>query len=76
MLKKFNRFLGHFIYFLITASKHLSEVQVFGGALVPKRALHLMDAEVNRLLLLGKDCIVPLSYQVPRKVHRKLTIIK
>lgn len=54
--------------FYTLATKYLGEVQAKGAALVPKRALEVMDGEVNRLLLLGQNCIVPISFQVPRKV--------
>lgn len=57
--------------FLQEATKYLGEVQAKGAALVPKRALEVMDGEVNRLLLLGQNCIVPISYQVPRKSYRE-----
>ncbi|XP_035229398.1 coronin-7-like [Stegodyphus dumicola] len=56
--------------FLQEATKYLGEVQAKGAALVPKRTLEVMDGEVNRLLLLGQDCIVPISFQVPRKSYR------
>ncbi|EEC03044.1 conserved hypothetical protein [Ixodes scapularis] len=49
------------------ASKYMGEVQTKGAGLVPKRALKVMDGEVNRVLILGQDCIVPVPYQVPRK---------
>ncbi|GIY09473.1 coronin-7 [Caerostris darwini] len=57
--------------FLQEATKYLGEVQAKGAALVPKRALEVMDGEVNRLLLLGQNCIVPISFQVPRKSYRE-----
>lgn len=53
------------------ATKFVGDVQVKGAALVPKRAMNVMEGEVNRVLLLGSDCIVPLSYQVPRKSYRE-----
>ncbi|KAL3188432.1 hypothetical protein MRX96_003412 [Rhipicephalus microplus] len=56
--------------FLSEASKYMGEVQTKGVGLVPKRALKVMDGEVNRVLVLGQDCIVPISYQVPRKTYR------
>ncbi|GBN78735.1 Coronin-7, partial [Araneus ventricosus] len=56
--------------FLQEATKYLGEVQAKGAALVPKRALEVMDGEVNRILLLGQNCIVPISFQVPRKSYR------
>ncbi|CAL1276842.1 unnamed protein product [Larinioides sclopetarius] len=57
--------------FLQEATKYLGEVQAKGAALVPKRALEVMDGEVNRILLLGQNCIVPISFQVPRKSYRE-----
>lgn len=56
--------------FLSEASKYMGEVQTKGAGLVPKRALNVMDGEVNRVLILGQDCIVPVPYQVPRKTYR------
>ena len=46
--------------------------QVKGVALVPKRAMDVMSGEVNRVLLLTKNAVVPLPYIVPRKVGRLL----
>ncbi|XP_054714139.1 coronin-7-like [Uloborus diversus] len=57
--------------FLQEATKYLGEIQAKGATLLPKRALEVMDGEVNRLLLLGQDCIVPISFQVPRKSYRE-----
>ncbi|CAN8006476.1 unnamed protein product, partial [Ixodes hexagonus] len=56
--------------FLSEASKYMGEVQTKGAGLVPKRALKVMDGEVNRVLILGQDCILPIPYQVPRKTYR------
>ncbi|XP_075733806.1 coronin-7 isoform X3 [Rhipicephalus microplus] len=56
--------------FLSEASKYIGEVQTKGVGLVPKRALNVMEGEVNRVLILGQDCIVPIPYQVPRKTYR------
>ncbi|XP_059140103.1 coronin-7-like [Physella acuta] len=44
--------------------------QIKGAALVPKRAMNLMDGEVNRLLVLCRNTILPASYIVPRKSYR------
>ncbi|XP_056010098.1 coronin-7-like isoform X2 [Ostrea edulis] len=41
--------------------------QVKGIGMVPKRALNVMEGEVNRLLLLSKQAIIPVPYIVPRK---------
>ncbi|XP_065070951.1 coronin-7-like [Rhopilema esculentum] len=38
-------------------------------ARVPKRALHLMEAEVNRLMQLTKNAIIPISFVVPRRSY-------
>ncbi|XP_067134482.1 coronin-7 [Centruroides vittatus] len=57
--------------YFVEATKHIGDIQTKGIALVPKRALNVMQAEVNRILLLGQDCIVPISYQVPRKSYRE-----
>jgi coronin-7 len=43
--------------------------QMKGACLVPKRALNVMKAEVNRLLQLCENSIVPITWQVPRKVN-------
>ena len=43
--------------------------QVKGVGLVPKQALDVMNAEVNRILLLTKSAVIPIPYQVPRKVR-------
>ncbi|XP_022327050.2 coronin-7-like [Crassostrea virginica] len=41
--------------------------QVKGIGMVPKRALNVMEGEVNRLLVLTKQAIIPIPYIVPRK---------
>ena len=40
-----------------------------GAALAPKRAVDVMAAEVNHMLMLIKNAIVPLPICVPRKVR-------
>ena len=42
--------------------------QIKGIGMVPKRAMDVMNAEVNRLLVLTKNAVIPVPYQVPRKV--------
>lgn len=37
--------------------------------MVPKMSLDVMACEVIRVLQLTDSCIVPISYQVPRKVR-------
>lgn len=44
--------------------------QIKGAALVPKRAMDLMAGEVNRLLVLCRNSIIPVPYIVPRKSYR------
>uniref|UniRef100_A0A3P8WI39 Coronin n=1 Tax=Cynoglossus semilaevis TaxID=244447 RepID=A0A3P8WI39_CYNSE len=53
--------------FLTQVSHCLVDSSTRGVAMVPKRALDVMSCEVMRLLQLTDSCIVPVSYQVPRK---------
>ena len=46
----------------------LTDTSTRGVAVVPKLALDVMSCEVMRVLQLTDSCIVPVSYQVPRKV--------
>lgn len=39
--------------------------------MVPKLALDVMSCEVMRVLQLTDSCVVPISYQVPRKVQTR-----
>jgi len=41
-----------------------------GACLVPKRAMDVMQGEVNRLLQLSGSSVVPVTWQVPRKSYR------
>lgn len=54
--------------FLVEGIRHSGE-QTKGACLVPKRALAVMQAEVNRLLQLTSSSVIPIMYQVPRKVR-------
>uniref|UniRef100_A0A672HW48 Coronin n=1 Tax=Salarias fasciatus TaxID=181472 RepID=A0A672HW48_SALFA len=45
----------------------LTDSSTRGVAMLPKMALDVMSCEVVRLLQLTDSCIVPISYQVPRK---------
>ncbi|KAK9535091.1 hypothetical protein VZT92_007493 [Zoarces viviparus] len=45
----------------------LTDTSSRGVALVPKHALDVLSCEVMRVLQLTDGCIVPISYQVPRK---------
>ena len=42
--------------------------QTKGATLVPKRAMDVMQGEVNRVLQLCDSSIMPITWQVPRKV--------
>ncbi|KAJ8922826.1 hypothetical protein NQ315_007861 [Exocentrus adspersus] len=55
--------------FLIEGIRHSGE-QTKGACLVPKRALNVMQGEVNRILQLTSSSVVPITYQVPRKTYR------
>ncbi|KAM3966025.1 coronin [Aphomia sociella] len=55
--------------YLIEGLRHSGE-QTKGACLVPKRALRVMEAEVNRVLQLASASVVPIMYQVPRKSYR------
>lgn len=57
--------------YLIEGLRHTGE-QTKGACLVPKRALKVMEAEVNRVLQLTSNMVIPIMYQVPRKVSNKL----
>lgn len=53
---------------LLTQVSHcLTDSSTRGVAMVPKLALDVMSCEVMRVLQLTDSCIVPISYQVPRK---------
>ncbi|RLU25079.1 hypothetical protein DMN91_003171, partial [Ooceraea biroi] len=54
---------------LVEGIRHSGE-QTKGVCLVPKRALNVMQAEVNRLLQLTSNMVIPIMYQVPRKTYR------
>ena len=47
--------------------KHSGE-QSKGACLVPKRSMNVMQGEVNRVLQLCESSIIPITWQVPRKV--------
>lgn len=53
--------------YLIEGLRHTGE-QTKGACLVPKRALKVMEGEVNRVLQLTSNTVIPIMYQVPRKV--------
>ncbi|EDS39520.1 coronin [Culex quinquefasciatus] len=53
--------------YLIEGIRHSGE-QTKGACLVPKRALRVMEGEVNRIMQLTSNSVIPIMYQVPRKV--------
>ncbi|KAK7071102.1 Coronin-7, partial [Halocaridina rubra] len=57
--------------FLTEGLKHNGSVQTKGACLVPKRGLDVMSGEVNRVLQLTSNAIIPITYQVPRKTYRE-----
>lgn len=56
--------------YLTEGLRHSGE-QTKGACLVPKRALRVMEGEVNRVLQLTGSSVVPIMYQVPRKSYRE-----
>lgn len=55
--------------YFIEGLRHTGE-QTKGACLVPKRALRVMEGEVNRVLQLTSNTVIPIMYQVPRKTYR------
>lgn len=55
--------------FFIEGLRHSGE-QTKGACLVPKRALRVMEGEVNRVMQLTSNSVIPIMYQVPRKTYR------
>ncbi|XP_058977707.1 coronin-7 isoform X3 [Musca domestica] len=55
--------------YLIEGLRHTGE-QTKGACLIPKRALKVMEGEVNRVLQLTSNMVIPIMYQVPRKTYR------
>lgn len=58
----------------VLVSHCLTDISTRGVAMVPKLALDVMSCEVMRVLQLTDSCIVPISYQVPRKVRTKTVL--
>ncbi|XP_030763580.1 coronin-7 isoform X2 [Sitophilus oryzae] len=55
--------------YLIEGIRHSGE-QTKGVCLIPKRALNVMQGEVNRIMQLTSSSVIPVTYQVPRKTYR------
>ncbi|KAM6957237.1 coronin-7 [Aplochiton taeniatus] len=53
--------------FLSQVSHCLTDAPTRGVAMVPKLSLDILSCEVMRVLQLTDNCIVPISYHVPRK---------
>ncbi|XP_037544478.1 coronin-7 [Nematolebias whitei] len=53
--------------FLSQVSHCLTDASTRGVAMVPKLALDVLSCEVMRVFQLTDSCVVPVSYQVPRK---------
>ena len=53
--------------FIVEGLKYSGE-QTKGACLVPKRAMDVMQGEVNRVLQLCDSSVIPITWQVPRKV--------
>ncbi|XP_068605649.1 coronin-7-like isoform X1 [Brachionichthys hirsutus] len=53
--------------FLSQVGHCLTDASTRGVAMVPKLAMDVMSCEVMRILQMTDNCIVPISYQVPRK---------
>ncbi|XP_017767884.1 PREDICTED: coronin-7 isoform X2 [Nicrophorus vespilloides] len=56
--------------YLIEGIRHSGE-QTKGACLIPKRALNVMQGEVNRIMQLTSNSVIPITYQVPRKTYRE-----
>ena len=56
--------------FIVEGLKYSGD-QTRGACLVPKRAMDVMTGEVNRVLQLCSDAVVPIPWQVPRKSYRE-----
>jgi len=55
--------------FFVPGLRYTGE-QIKGACLVPKRALDVMNGEINRVLQLADSSIVPITWQIPRKTYR------
>merc|ERR1712142_907566 len=57
-------------FFIEGALKHMGSVQTKGACLVPKRGVDAMQGEVNRIMQLTPNSVIPITCQVPRKTYR------
>uniref|UniRef100_A0AAG5D161 Coronin n=1 Tax=Anopheles atroparvus TaxID=41427 RepID=A0AAG5D161_ANOAO len=56
---------------LLEGIRHSGDQTTRGACLVPKRALRVMEGEVNRVMQLTSNAVIPVSYLVPRKSYRE-----
>lgn len=45
---------------------------LFGACLLPKLSLNVMSAEIARIMTVTNNAVVPVSFEVPRKVGSKV----
>lgn len=50
-------------------------VPQYGAALLPKRSLDVMHAEIARLMVVTASAVVPVSFEVPRKVSGSVVFL-
>ncbi|KFB41792.1 AGAP000930-PA-like protein [Anopheles sinensis] len=55
---------------LIEGIRHSGDQTTRGVCLAPKRALKVMEGEVNRIMQLTLNAVIPVTYKVPRKSYR------
>lgn len=56
------------VSFLPAAKCDNLPVQIKGACLIPKRTCDVMKGEVNRMMVLNKDSVVPVSFTILRRV--------
>lgn len=52
---------------LVTA--HGPNEIIYGGALLPKHSLDVMHTEIARVMAISGNSVIPISYNVPKKVN-------
>lgn len=50
-----------------------TNTSLLGATLLPKQSLDVMHTEIARLLTVSDNAIIPVSYQVPRKVSTPIS---
>jgi hypothetical protein len=51
-----------------------TNTSLFGACLLPKLSLNVMKAEVARVMTLTSNAVVPVSFEVPRKVSQRTVV--